>query len=267
MKRTIRSLVLLVSVFLFWTYFNAFASVVIDNSSNSAYAAKNKKMDKRGKSRNKKIILKEVWDSPDPFSVAAHGTATFQAEFDVRKTDGLGAKSDKTGKQFFIQHTFRITDAATGSELVVLSGKIEASPTKGKKKKKDKFIPVLVTQTWDGADAQGNLVPAGHYRYEVQGVFIRVDQKKHKKKEKKKEREEKIKIIGKSNKLAGEITIDSTPPVISKLSPADGSILATARPGIYASWEDNLSGIDVASVAIILDGNNLTAQANVICFE
>ncbi len=58
---------------------------------------------------------------------------------------------------------------------------------------------------------------------------------------------------------------DSTSPVISNPEPADGSILNVAAPRIAASYADNSggSGIDTASVRLVLDGSDDTASASV----
>ena len=241
MKRTQRHTFVLAS--LLGVGLNLAISFVIGDGLGSAFADE------------KKIILNAVSDSPDPFSVPVDHTVQFQAQFDVRQTDGLGAESDKTGKQFFIQHTVRVTDANTGAEKVLLKGETQIIPPPGKEK--DKFVSVQVVQEWDGRDGQGNVVPDGQYRYEVQGVFVRVDQKLADKDK------DKVKVIDTSDKLSGDIVLDGTPPIISGLVPADGSILGTATPALSGSYSDNLTGVDALSVMVLLDGQNVTGQANV----
>ncbi|GEM_PF-5244075 len=59
------------------------------------------------------------------------------------------------------------------------------------------------------------------------------------------------------------IPSDRTPPVITGLQPANGAFLAHARPVLSAAYSDALSGIDTASVVLLLDGQNRTAQVAV----
>lgn len=66
-----------------------------------------------------------------------------------------------------------------------------------------------------------------------------------------------IEIIGKG--------CDSTPPVISAISPADGSLLNNPQPVISASYADEAvgSGINPASVRLLVDGNDVSAAASI----
>src|SRR6202043_260072 len=54
-----------------------------------------------------------------------------------------------------------------------------------------------------------------------------------------------------------------TPPTISNLTPANGSLLATATPAIAAAFADDLSGVDPASGHFLLDGTDRTRAAQV----
>ena len=214
-----------------------------------------------------KILLKTVSDAPDPFSAAVAGTAAFHSEFAVRETDGLNDAEGRK-KRFFIEQTLRITDAAAGTEQVTLKGETEVLPGHHQDEDDDgedddQIIPVSVQQLWDGRDAQGNIVLDGLYRYEVQGQFVRVKFKTHDDHAGEVEDNEKIKVIDTSSVLTGGITIDNTPPVISNVQPADGSLLAVAAPTVAGVFADNLSGINITSVKIVLDGVDVTTEANV----
>jgi Glucodextranase, domain B/Bacterial Ig-like domain len=59
------------------------------------------------------------------------------------------------------------------------------------------------------------------------------------------------------------LELDTTPPVISALAPANGSLLATAQPTVSAAYADDLSGVDSASVRLLLDGPDRTSVAQV----
>jgi hypothetical protein len=59
------------------------------------------------------------------------------------------------------------------------------------------------------------------------------------------------------------LELDVTPPSISNLTPAGGSLLASATPTIAAAFADDLSGVDPASVHFLLDGTDRTGAAQV----
>jgi hypothetical protein len=59
------------------------------------------------------------------------------------------------------------------------------------------------------------------------------------------------------------LELDVTPPSISSLTPAGGSLLASATPTIAAAFADDLSGVDPASVHFLLDGTDRTSAAQV----
>jgi len=60
-----------------------------------------------------------------------------------------------------------------------------------------------------------------------------------------------------------DFTIDLTAPMISNLAPADGLVVTTATPKISAQFNDGLSGINVVSVQLLLDGVDRTSQATI----
>jgi hypothetical protein len=62
--------------------------------------------------------------------------------------------------------------------------------------------------------------------------------------------------------LSFQVVVDTTPPSVAILAPSDGSYLASAVPTIGGSYAA-ASGIDPASVALELDGTNVTAAAQV----
>ncbi|TAJ82654.1 hypothetical protein EPO44_17350, partial [bacterium] len=67
---------------------------------------------------------------------------------------------------------------------------------------------------------------------------------------------------GNSASASTTFTIDVTAPLITNLSPVHGSIVTTARPLISAQFSDNF-GINLASVRILLDGADVTSQAQI----
>jgi RHS repeat-associated protein len=59
------------------------------------------------------------------------------------------------------------------------------------------------------------------------------------------------------------VSDDQVPPALAITAPANGSIVTTATPTISATYSDAGSGIDVASVQLLLDGADRTAEAQV----
>lgn len=59
------------------------------------------------------------------------------------------------------------------------------------------------------------------------------------------------------------LDLDPAPPVIQLLQPADGALLATARPALRIGWSDAFSGVKLATARLLLDGADRTAQAAV----
>jgi len=56
---------------------------------------------------------------------------------------------------------------------------------------------------------------------------------------------------------------DTTPPTVAIAAPVDGSLLTTSTPAIQASFSDGGSGIDPASLHLLVDGVDRTAEAQV----
>jgi len=78
--------------------------------------------------------------------------------------------------------------------------------------------------------------------------------------------------LGHNSSNSGEISVtpvspDITPPQINNLLPADGALLANAKPTISALFSDDLSGIDTSTVRIILDGVDITSGATITATE
>jgi hypothetical protein len=58
------------------------------------------------------------------------------------------------------------------------------------------------------------------------------------------------------------VEFDVVPPVITIISPQDGIKTTEVRPTISASYSDNLAGIDEKSVALKIDGQDVTSKAS-----
>ncbi|MBI5150613.1 MAG: PASTA domain-containing protein, partial [Candidatus Omnitrophica bacterium] len=214
-----------------------------------------------------KILLSAVSDIPDPFSAAVSGQTVFGAQFEVRKTDGLDANGEDIHKTFSIEHTVRLFLAGGPKNTVVLGGQnpVPRVPYDEHGEDDHKFVSVDVNQVWDGRNADNVFVPDGNYVYEISGKLIRIkqDDDARDRRDAHSQRQEESKVVGISNVLTGTIVLDNTPPVISNVQPADGSLLATATPTVAGVFADNLSGINIASVKIVLDGVDVTGEANV----
>lgn len=61
----------------------------------------------------------------------------------------------------------------------------------------------------------------------------------------------------------GFVDFDTTAPQVTVVSPANGAILRTATLTIEATWSDDFSGLDLATVLLRLDGEDRTAEAEV----
>ena len=59
------------------------------------------------------------------------------------------------------------------------------------------------------------------------------------------------------------LSIDTTPPQVSNAAPALLQTVPTATPAITADFSDTGSGIDASSVRLIVNGRDLTGEANV----
>ena len=58
-------------------------------------------------------------------------------------------------------------------------------------------------------------------------------------------------------------TVDTQPPQVTSLTPADGSVVNTASPLISAAWSDAGAGADQYTAHLTLDGSDVTAGASV----
>ncbi|MFH1092732.1 MAG: Ig-like domain-containing protein, partial [Candidatus Omnitrophota bacterium] len=70
-------------------------------------------------------------------------------------------------------------------------------------------------------------------------------------------------LSGQSVQSALNITVDITSPVISGFFPQEGEVISNAFPLITASLSDAISGVDPDSIQLLLDGLDITSQANV----
>ena len=62
---------------------------------------------------------------------------------------------------------------------------------------------------------------------------------------------------------ASDVPEDSTPPQITNITPIDNATISNAQPLISANYSDIGSGINLNSLSILLDGNNIVSEANV----
>lgn len=60
-----------------------------------------------------------------------------------------------------------------------------------------------------------------------------------------------------------KIRVDAAPPQIRDRSPEPNTHVGTAQPNLYAVFEDNGSGVDTASVRLVLDNQNVTREAQI----
>ena len=66
-----------------------------------------------------------------------------------------------------------------------------------------------------------------------------------------------------TNNVFVTVPPDILPPVINNIAPINGSTTPDAQPSISAIFSDDASGIDITSVKVTLDGNDITSQSTV----
>ena len=69
-------------------------------------------------------------------------------------------------------------------------------------------------------------------------------------------------------KPGGQLTveivgIDDIVPLISNLTPSSGALLNNSQPRISAQYSDDISGIDINSLVVLLDGNDVVSESNI----
>ena len=52
-------------------------------------------------------------------------------------------------------------------------------------------------------------------------------------------------------------------PLISNLTPSSGALLNNSQPRISAQYSDDISGIDINSLVVLLDGNDVVSESNI----
>lgn len=70
-------------------------------------------------------------------------------------------------------------------------------------------------------------------------------------------------FAGNTAQQTNHFIIDSIPPSVTNLQPADGSQSNNPRPGISAQFSDNASGIEIEAFELWLDDQDMSAQASV----
>lgn len=65
---------------------------------------------------------------------------------------------------------------------------------------------------------------------------------------------------------AQKLSVDAVPPQVNDRGPTPNSSVTNARPSIYAAFSDQGSGVDPDSVHLIVNGQNVTGQAQVTPF-
>ncbi|MHC5058698.1 MAG: hypothetical protein ACYTKD_28910, partial [Planctomycetota bacterium] len=211
--------------------------VVQNEGEDSSLTQRNRKRERHENSD--KLKIDSISHSPDPFSVPVDGSLGITAKFDARPTDA-GAGNVKNGK------TFAIRVAVTLSP----DGKVIGTEPKEFPVKfptdlpASKYFSVTCPLTWDGKDENGAVVPDGTYTYTVQGTLVRYDQLGNGKPQEH--------VVATSASLSGTVVIDSTPPLLSDFSPADGTY--TNEPRIPVSARATDAGSGIASVTLTVEG-------------
>jgi hypothetical protein len=70
-------------------------------------------------------------------------------------------------------------------------------------------------------------------------------------------------LAGNPAEASWAFTVDLTPPSVAVIEPAEGVVVGSATPAILVTYDDALSGVDLTSVAITVDGIDLTSSCAV----
>ncbi|MFA5795511.1 MAG: putative Ig domain-containing protein [Candidatus Brocadiia bacterium] len=235
--------VLEVIIFTVFLFYSTSGYTLPQDKSVPAQPAKNNSEPNPGMLENRKIILDEVSDSPDPFNIAEHQAVTMTGKFRVRRSDVLGSQGAAGEKfEFFVRYTWTITDTVTGAIVRKITDETGITPPG---KSENNYFFVTIQQSWNGLDQANNPAGEGVYNYSVYGELIRKRILHDKCASKPGEQDKKedhnqcikeIKIVGISNILWGMITVvtggsDTTPPPVpALLSPLNGAIIGTNQP-------------------------------------
>ncbi len=70
-------------------------------------------------------------------------------------------------------------------------------------------------------------------------------------------------LAGNPSEVGWSFTVDLTPPSVAVVEPAEGMVVGTVTPAILVTYDDALSGVDLTSLAITVDGVDLTGSCAV----
>ncbi|MBI3323362.1 MAG: hypothetical protein HYZ95_02735, partial [Candidatus Omnitrophica bacterium] len=198
----------------------------------------------------------------------------------LKRLERMAGKAPE--KIFLLRVTWALLDPGTG--LAVRRMEVERAieppftlkvlPTR--EGKVGHFLTEEFRADWDGRDDRLALLADGSYPYQVQAV-LRVEKKGGDDEGGDEDEDEGDGEDGddgdedddedldglRSSIEKGLITLDTTPPEVTDLAPAGGAILDDPRPAIRAKFGDALAGVDAASVSLILDGADVTGQAEI----
>ena len=197
------------------------------------------------------IELTGLSDAPDPFSPAVAGQATITSRWHV-----MNVVPDVSNQSVDIRTVLRVitTVSAPGGTVVrtfttQVSASRDASAT-------GESQPVI-EHTWNGKDADGNVVPDGQYAISVTGAIIQIVQNKQGGQGVRIQEIAKASVSGVASML-----IDSTAPVISDVTPKDGVFINSPRPVISARLNDASSGIDFQTLDVLIDDVRVAVTAS-----
>ncbi|MBI2061754.1 MAG: hypothetical protein HYT87_18605, partial [Nitrospirae bacterium] len=188
-----------------------------------------------------KLLIVSVSDAPDPFSPNGDGRYdqnSITVDGTVRPIDGLKAQGE-SHKEFFFRVEARILDPLAGRVVRNLSADFHVIASGAKQSRS----AVSASATWDGKSNSGQTLPDGTYPYTVASSYVRVDSKTGKEK-----------LIDSVTTDGGTITIDTTPPTFTALSPENGFVSPVPSVQITGTLsEKSTLTINSQSVTLPLD--------------
>ncbi len=206
------------------------------------------------------IRLVSLNAQPDPVSVVAVGPVQITANFEVDLSipgmiQGKSGEVRQDGKRMILQLNLKIKDS---EDRVVrelqLEKEIKAEETPDGRTSVERTI----SDKWDGTNDNGELQPDGTYTAVASGKLF-VERTPPNAANQKTTRNQLASSAGDSVSFV----MDNTKPEISFDSPGQGAFVATPRPTIRGTLTDNLSGVDLNTLVVTINGMDFTDATNV----
>lgn len=141
-----------------------------------------------------------------------------------------------------------------------------------------KWNEINFSAEWDGKAGSGEIAPDGVYFYTVDLSLLRGCKGKGDNRDDLRSGQADLlgdcnsgegndskeeRVLARAGSIAGEITLDNTPPTVNIVSPAVGSQIDSPTPQLSVEYSDGVSGINLATAALKVDGFTVTPDADI----